>query len=108
RGGLPPFAWCIPPPRSTQQLQDSAALSPRCSASEHRTPTDFLCTKLQPNIMPLNWRTTLPRPQVRTHLPIDALAYLTLPLLEGLSCAPLFPAHLPLIDVMTAAYRGLQ
>ena len=74
-----------------------------------------LCTKLQPNVMRLNWRTPLPRPPVRTHLPVDALAHLTLPLLEGLSFAPLFPAHLlpregglPPFDVMTAAYRGLQ
>src|SRR5207237_5299778 len=56
-----------------------------------------------------------PRPPVRTHLPVDALAHLTIPLLEGLSFAPLFPAHLllregglPPFDVMTAAYRGLQ
>src|SRR5205807_5822067 len=74
-----------------------------------------LCTKLQPNVMPLNWRTPLPRPPVRTHLPVDALAHLTLPLLEGLSFAPLFPAHLlpregglPPVDVMTAAYIRLQ
>src|SRR5438309_9816853 len=73
-----------------------------------------LCTKLQPNVMPLNWRTSLPRPPVQTHLPVDALAHLTLPLLEGLSFAPLFQAHLltndgglPPVDVMTAAYRGL-
>src|SRR5205807_2615223 len=73
-----------------------------------------LCTKLQPNVMPLNWRSKLPRPPVRTHLPVDALAHLTLPLLEGLSFTPLFPAHLlpreegplPPNDIMTAAYRG--
>src|SRR5205807_1519144 len=74
-----------------------------------------LCTKLQPNVIPLNWRTPLPCPPVRTHLPVDPLAHLTIPLLEGLSFAPLFLAHLlpskeglPPIDIMTAAYRGLQ
>src|SRR5207237_1821849 len=73
-----------------------------------------LCTKLQPNVMPLNWRTPLPRPPVRTHLPVDALAHLTIPLLEGLSFPPLFPPHLlpragglPPLDVMPPAYRGL-
>ena len=65
--------------------------------------------------MPLNWHTPLLRSPVRIHLPVDALAHLTLPLLEGQSFAPLFQAHLlpsggdlPLYDVMTAAYRGLQ
>ena len=65
--------------------------------------------------MPLNWRTPLPHPPVRTHLTVDALAHLTLPLSECLSFAPLFQAHLltneeglPPVDVMTAAYQGLQ
>src|SRR5205807_4149147 len=53
-----------------------------------------LCTKLQPNVMPLNWYTLLPWPPVRTHLPVDTLSHLTLPLLEGLSFATRFPANL--------------
>ena len=48
-----------------------------------------LCTRLPPNVMPLNWRSPLPSPPVRAHLPVDALAHLTLPLLDGLSYAPL-------------------
>src|SRR5205807_9556907 len=65
--------------------------------------------------MPLNWCILLPCTPLWTHLPVATLAHLTLPLLEGLSFAPLFPAHLlpvggglPPNNVMPAAYRGLQ
>ena len=52
---------------------------------------------------------------MRTHLPVDALEHLTLPLLEGLSYAPLsnsallpdLPA-LPSEEIMTNAYRTLK
>ena len=35
--------------------------------------------------LPLNWRTPVPSPPIRSHLPINALAYLTIPLSDGLS-----------------------
>ena len=74
-----------------------------------------LCTGLAPNVMPLNQKTPLRCPPVRTHLLVDALAHVTLPLLEGLSLAPLFnstflpnlPA-LPSDEIMTNAYRALK
>src|SRR5437868_4324104 len=63
--------------------------------------------------MALKWCTPVPGPPAWTHLPVDALVHLTLPLLEGLSYAPLFLAHplpskegLPPIDMMTATYGG--
>ena len=56
-----------------------------------------------------------PLPPVRTHLPVDALAHLTLPLLEGLSYAPLINSTLlpdlpalPSDEIMTNAYRALK
>ena len=65
--------------------------------------------------MPLNWKTALHSPPVRTHLPVDALAHLTLPLLEGLSYAPLINSTLlpdlpalPSDEIMTNAYRALR
>ena len=74
-----------------------------------------LCTRLDPNVMPLNWKTPLRSPLVRTHLPVDALAYLTLPLLEGLSFAPLINSTLlpdlpalPSDEIMTNAYHVLK
>ena len=52
---------------------------------------------------------------MRTHLPVDALGYLPLPLLEGLSYAPqinstLLPdlRALPSDEIMTNAYRALK
>ena len=38
--------------------------------------------------LPSNWRTPVPSPPIRKHLPIDALAHLTIPLSEGLSHFP--------------------
>ena len=74
-----------------------------------------LCTRLPPNVMPLNWKTPRPSPPVRSHLLVDYLAHLTLPLLEGLTFAPminslLLPDLPPLPDdaTMSAAYRALQ
>ena len=65
--------------------------------------------------MPLNWKTPLCSPPVHTHLPVDALAHLTLPLLEGLSYAPLINSTLlsdllalPSNQIMTNAYRALK
>ena len=74
-----------------------------------------LCTRLSPNVMPLHWKTPLSSLTVRTHLPVDALAHLTIPLLQDLSYAPLINwtllpnlPSLPSDDVMTNAYRALK
>ena len=74
-----------------------------------------LCTRLAPNVMPLNWRTPLRSPPVRTHLPVDALVHLTIPLLKDLSYAPLinstFLLDLPSLlsdEVITNAYHTLK
>ena len=52
---------------------------------------------------------------MRTHLPVDALAHLTLPLLEGLTFAPMINSALlpdlpalPSDEIMTNAYRALK
>ena len=74
-----------------------------------------LCTRLAPNVMPLNWKTLLPSPLVRTHLLVDALAQLIIPLLKDLSFAPLINSTLltdlrclPSDEVMTNAYCTLK
>ena len=74
-----------------------------------------MCKRLDPNVMPLNWKTPLRSPPVRTHVPVDALAYLTIPLLEGLSYAPLINStllpdlpSLPSTEIMTNAYSDLK
>ena len=65
--------------------------------------------------MPLNWKTPLCSPPVRTHLPVEALAHFTLPLLEGLPYAPLINSTLlpdlpalPSDEIITNAYRALK
>ena len=56
-----------------------------------------------------------PLPPVRTYLPVDPLAHLTLPPLEGLSYTPLINSTLlpdlpalPSDEIMTNAYRALK
>ena len=73
----------------------------------------FLCTRLDPNIMPHNWKTPRPSPTTRTHLPLDAMAHLTLPLLVSLSFASLLNSlllpdlpPLPPDDVMKPSYSS--
>ena len=65
--------------------------------------------------MPLNRKTPLRSRPVRTHLPVDALPHLTLPLLEGLSYALLINSTLlrdlpalPSDKTMTNAYWVLK
>ena len=50
-----------------------------------RAPDSYraLCTRLDPNVMPLNWKTPIRSPPVRTHLLVDALAHLILPSLRA-------------------------
>ena len=52
---------------------------------------------------------------MRTHLPVDSLAHLTIPLTEGLSYAPLINSTLlpgllalPSDKIMTNAYQALK
>ena len=82
-----------------------------------RVPDSFraLCTRLDPNVMPLNWKTPLRSPPVHTHLPVDALVHLTLPVLKGLSYAPFINSTLipdlpalPSDEIMNNAYCALK
>jgi len=45
--------------------------------------------------LPLDWRTKVPSPPLRKHLPVDALAHLIIPLQEGLTRLPLVLHTLP-------------
>jgi len=65
--------------------------------------------------LPLDWQTKVPSPPLRKHLPIDALAHLTLPLQEGLTYLPLVQhnspppgTNIPPPDLMRRTYRALQ
>jgi len=105
---------CSPPkinPASTRQCRALPSLLKFCAPDSHR----FLCAGLDPNVMPLNRKTSRPSPQTRTHLPLEAMAHLTIPLLGNLTFAPLINSSLlpdlaPLSpdNVMKAAYSSLK
>ena len=74
-----------------------------------------LCTQVARNIMPLNCKTPLPSPPMPNYLPVDALAYRTISLLEGLSYAPLISStllpdllSLHTDEIMVNAYKPLR
>src|SRR5207302_5564868 len=106
--GLPPISVLVYNERhmavlrlvcATPSINPAAARLYRSFSSmqRFRVPDSHrsLCTKLQPNVMPLNWRTPLPRPPVRTQLPVDALAHLPLPRIDAISTTPPFPTPHP-------------
>jgi len=91
---LPPLSFLLPPKRRMAALQlvfapphINPASARLCrsfpSLLKFRAPDSHrsLCTRLDPNVMPLNSKTPHPSPPTRTHLPVDAMAHLTLPLL---------------------------
>ena len=87
------------------------------SLISYRAPDSYrsLCTHLPPNVMPLSWHTQRPPSKVWSHLPVDQLANIALPLFGPLSLAPLANPHLlpdssrlPPADTMRVAYRPLR
>jgi len=65
--------------------------------------------------LPLRWKTKTLSPPTRKHLPVDALAHLTLPLQEGLTRLPLGlhapsppGANIPPSELMKRAYQALR
>ena len=98
-------------PASARLCRSYSALLKGRAPDSHQA----LCTRRDPTVMPLNWKTPLPSPLVSTHLPVDALAHLTLPLLEGRSFAPLIKSTLlpdlpalPIDEIMTNTYNALK
>jgi len=67
------------PSLSTHQAQDSSRALTRGLISVY---------------LPLHWNTPRPVPPMRNHLPIDAVAYRTIPFTHGLSRMPMINSHL--------------
>ena len=100
---------CLPPIDAyCRHWRRLAALRIACTPPTHnptaaRLPSSFpslssyralnslrhLTMGLSSYYLPLNWRTPVPSPPMRKHLPIDTLAHLTIPHSEGLSRFPL-------------------
>jgi len=105
---------CSPPqinPASARLWRSFPSLLKFRAPDSHRS----LCTCLDPNVMPLNWKTPCPSALTRTHLSVDAMAHLSLPLLMGLSFAPLINSSLlpdlpplPPDNIMKATYSSLK
>ena len=65
--------------------------------------------------LPLDWRSAVPTPPIRKHLPIDAMAHLVIPLIGGLSRLPMVlhpppPAgtDIPPPQLMIRTYQALK
>ena len=125
---LPPLTVLLPHKRrmaALRHISSPTSIDPASACLCRSFPTllkarapdthPALCTRLNPNVMPIKWKTPLRSPPVPTHLSVDALAHLPLPLLEGLSYAllinstllPDLPA-LPSEEIMTNPYRALK
>jgi len=87
------------------------------SLSAFRAPdlSRHLTRGLSSVYLALDWRTPILSPLIRKHLPIDALAHVTRPLQEGLTCFPLIlqaplPAgsNIPPAQLITPTYHALR
>ena len=78
-----------PPPTHNPAAARLPSSFPSLSSFRALDSTRHLTKGLSSYYLPLNCRTPVPSPPMRKHLPIDALAHLTIPLSEGLSFFPL-------------------
>ena len=105
---------CAPPyanPASAKIPQSFPSLSSFRAQDSSRQ----LTIGLSSGYLPLTWKTRIPSPPIRKHLPVDALAHLTLPLQGGLTRlplvlqAPLPPAtNIPPSELMIRVYQALR
>jgi len=125
---LPPIVWYCRYRRRLAALRITCA-PPYANPAAARLPPSFpslssfraqdssrhLTTGLSSVYLPLDWRTKVPSPPLRKHLPINALAHLTLPLQEGLTRLPLVlhtspppGTDIPPPDLMKKTYLELR
>jgi len=88
---------------------------PSLSSFRAQDSSRHLAVGLSSVYLPLSWRTKTPSPPLRKHLPVDALAHLTLPPQEGLTRLPLVlhappppGANIPPPELMKRAYQALR
>ena len=79
---------CAPPTHNPAAARLPSSF-PSLSSFRALNSSRHLTSGLSSYYIPLNWRTPVPSPPMRKHLPIDALAHLTIPLSDGLSRFPL-------------------
>ena len=105
---------CAPPTHNPAAARLPASF-PSLSSFRALDSSRHLTKGLSSYYLPLNWRTSVPSPPMRKHLPIDALAHLSIPLSEGLSRFPLvlkIPSppreNIPPPLLMTRTYKALK
>ena len=105
---------CAPPTNNPASVRLPASFV-SLSAFRAQDSSPHLTRGLSLIYLPLDWRTPIPSPPLRKHLPIDSLAHLTFPLQEGLTRFPLvlhapLPAgsNIPPAQLITNTYHTLR
>ena len=127
--GLPPPHCLLLQIQETPRRSRNCPRPPSANPASARLPQSFpalssfraqdssrhLTVGLSSVYLPLSWRTKVPSPPIRKHLPVDALAHLTLPLQQGLTYLPLVlhappppRTNIPPPDLMRKTYQPLR
>jgi len=93
RQRLAPLRVAYSPPQVKPATACLHASFPSLSARRANDSTPALTRGLMSVDLPLHWKTPLPAPPTRNHLPIDAVAHRTIPFTHGLSRRPMINSH---------------
>ena len=105
---------CAPPTYNPAAARLPASF-PSLSVFRAQDSSRHLTKGLSSVYLPLDWRSTVPTPPIRKHLPIDAMVHLTIPLPGGLTHLPLIllappppGTSIPPPELMRKTYRALK
>ena len=105
---------CTPPTHNPAAARLPSSFS-SFSAFRALDSSRHLTSGLSSYYLPRNWRTPVPSPPMPKHLPIDALAHLTIPVSDGLCRVPLVlkvppppGENFPLPLLMARTYKALR
>jgi len=96
RRRLAALTVACPPPNANPASARLPQSFPCLSSFRAQDSSRHLTIGLSSVYLPLNWRTEVPSPSIMKHLPVDALAHLTLPYNKGLHAFPSYytpPPH---------------
>ena len=79
---------CAPPTHNLAAARQPPSF-PSLSVFRAQDSSRHLTRGLSSVYLPLDWQSAAPKPPIREHLPIDAMAHLVIPLIGGLSRLPL-------------------
>jgi len=103
------------PPRANPASARLPQSFPSLSSFRAQDSSRHLTVGLSSGYLPLSWRTKVTSPPISKHLRVDALAHLTLPSQQGLTCLPLVlhtlpppGTNTPPPDLMKKPYQALR